>query len=89
MTWAITIAMPRTPLSITCFGDATISIAPNQRFDVMIDQLDDMQVVVNEQKICLGESDVVEYNDVIRYKEHAKLLKWLKSLNMEMPNFQQ
>lgn len=89
MTWAITLPMPRTPLAITCYGDATISIAPNQRFDVMIDQLDDMQVVVNEQQICLGESDTVEYNERISYKEHPKLLKWLMSLNMEMPRFQQ
>lgn len=89
MTWAITLPILRTPLAITCYGDATISIAPNQRFDVMIDQLDDMQVVVNEQQICLGESERVEYNEVLRYKGHPTLLKWLKSLNMDMPRFQQ
>lgn len=87
MTWAITLPMPRTPLAMTCYGDATISIAPNQRFDVMIDQLDDTQVIVNENEINLGNGEHVGYNEVTRYKEHPALLKWLISLNMEMPRF--
>jgi hypothetical protein len=87
MTWAITTPMPRTPLAITCFGDATISIAPSQRFDVMIDQLDDMQVVVNENEINLGNGEHVEYNTNYAYKGMPVLLKWLQSLSMEMPTF--
>lgn len=88
MTWQIPIPMPRLPLQITCYSDAHVSFAPYTRFDAVIDQVDKgLQVIVNEQQINLGSSDVVEYNTKYMYKGKPLLLKWLQSLNMEQPQF--
>lgn len=86
--WSVPIQMPRLPLTLTCYADAHVSFAPYTRFDVVIDQVDsELQVVVNENEIKLGNDEVVEYNSRYAYKQKPMLLKWLQSLSMDMPHF--
>ena len=64
--------------------DGTIAISPSQQFNTIIDG----DVKIDMQCITV-EDETYDYNTQIAYKEDEKLLKWLQSLNMTMPSFQQ
>ena len=81
---AIQLQLGNLPLSLTCFMNATISFAPTQQFSTIVDgnvKIDMLGITV--------EDETYDYNTQIAYKEDEKLLKWLQSLNMTMPSFQQ
>ena len=81
---AIQLQLGNLPLSLTCFMNATISLAPTQQFKAIVDG----DVKIDMLGITVGD-ETYEYNTQIAYKEDEKLLKWLQSLNMTMPSFQQ
>lgn len=81
---AIQLQLGNLPLSLTCFMNATISFAPTQQFKTIVDG----DVEIDMQGITVGEEEYL-YNQQIDYKNDEKLLKWLQSLNMTMPSFQQ
>ena len=85
--WQIQLRMPRLPLAITCYADAHVSFEPMAQAIAHIDQMDGWQFVATERGIYLGQDEFIEYNERVAYKENSKLLTWLKSLNMEMPQF--
>lgn len=81
---AIQFQLGNLPLSLTCFLNATISFTPTQQFKAIIDG----GVRIDMQGIAVGDEEYL-YNQQIEYKKDANLLKWLQSLNLQMPSFQQ
>ena len=81
---AITTQLANLPLNITYIMDGTIALQPNQHFAATIDN----DVKLDMTGFTVG-SEVYDYNVAVAYKEDEKLLKWLQSLNMTMPSFQQ
>ena len=81
---AIQIQLGNLPLSLTCFLNDTIALQPNQHFAAIIDG----DVKLDMAGFTVGDESY-DYNAAIAYKEDEKLLKWLQSLNMTMPSFQQ
>lgn len=81
---AIQFQLGNLPLSLTCFLNSTISFTPTQQFKTIIDG----DVKIDMQGITAGNEEYL-YNSQIEYKEDEILLKWLKSLNLQMPSFQQ
>lgn len=81
---AIQIQLGNLPLSLTCFLNGTIALQPNQQFAAIIDG--DVTLDMAGFTVC---GEAYEYNTQIDYKKDANLLKWLQSLNLQMPNFQQ
>lgn len=81
---AIQFQLGSLPLSMTCFMNATISFAPTQQFKAIVDD----NVKIDMQGITAGDEEYL-YNQQIEYKKDEKLLKWLQSLNLQMPSFQQ
>lgn len=81
---AIRLQLGNLPLSLTCFMNATISFTPTQQFKAIVDG----DVKIDMQGITVGDEEYL-YNQQIEYKKDANLLKWLQSLNLQMPNFQQ
>lgn len=81
---AITTSLANLPLNITYIMDGTIALQPNQHFKAIIDN----DVKLDMTGFTVGDESY-DYNVAISYKEDEKLLKWLQSLNMTMPSFQQ
>ena len=81
---AIQFQLGNLPLSLTCFLNGTISFTPVQQFKAIIDG----DVKIDMQGITVGDEEYL-YNQQIDYKNDANLLKWLQSLNLQMPSFQQ
>lgn len=81
---AITTSLANLPLNITYIFDGTIALQPNQHFAAIIDE----DVKLDMTGFTVGDESY-DYNVAITYKEDEKLLKWLQSLNMTMPSFQQ
>ena len=81
---AIQLQLGNPPLSLTCFMNSTISLAPTQQFKAVVDG----DVKIDMLGITVGD-ETYEYNTQIAYKEDETLLKWLQSLNIPMPSFQQ
>ena len=81
---AVQLQLGNLPLSLTCFLNATISFTPTQQFKAIVDG----DVKIDMQGITVGDEEYL-YNQQIEYKKDEQLLKWLQSLNMTMPSFQQ
>ena len=81
---SVQIQLNNLPLTLTCIMDGTIAISPNQQFKSIIDG----NVKFDMSGFSIEENDYL-YNTAISFKEDEKLLKWLQSLNMTMPSFQQ
>ena len=81
---AVQLQLGNLPLLLTCFMNATISFAPTQHFKAIIDG--DVTLDMAGFTVC---GEAYEYNTQIEYKKDANLLKWLQSLNLQMPSFQQ
>lgn len=81
---AVQLQLGNLPLSLTCFLNATISFTPTQQFKAIVDG----DVKIDMQGITVGDEEYL-YNQQIEYKKDEKLLKWLQSLDMTMPSFQQ
>ena len=81
---AITTPLATLPLNITYIFDGTIALQPNQHFAAIIDE----DVKLDMTGFTVGDESY-DYNVAIDYKNDEKLLKWLQSLNMVTPSFQQ
>ena len=81
---AVQLQLGNLPLTITCITDGTIALSPSRQFNTIFDG----DVKIDMQCITIGD-ETYEYNTQIAYKEDEKLLKWLQSLNITMPSFQQ
>jgi hypothetical protein len=84
MTFQVNIPLSTFPLTLLCRGDATIALQPSHQFKYFTDgvaQFDMSGFTINDVQYSYGE--------FLKYKEIPELLKWLQSLNMEMPSFQQ
>jgi hypothetical protein len=84
MTFQIAIPLSNLPLTLLCRGDATLSIQPSQNFKYFTDgvvQFDMTGFTINGVQY--------NYGEFLKYKEIPELFKWLQSLNMDMPSFQQ
>lgn len=81
---AITTQLANLPINMTYIVDGTIALQPNQPFRAIIDN----DVKLDMTGFTVGEESY-DWNVAIDYKKDANLLKWLQSLNLQMPNFQQ
>ena len=81
---AITTSLANLPLNITYIFDGTIALSPSQQFNTIIDN----DVKLDMAGFTVG-TEAYDCNVAIDYKNDEKLLKWLQSLNMTMPSFQQ
>jgi len=72
------------PINITFMMDGTVALSPLRQFKTIIDEYVKLDMV---GFTIMDES--YEWGEIIAYKEDEKLLKWLQSLNMTMPSFQQ
>lgn len=81
---AITTPLANLPLNITYIMDGTIALHPSRQFAAIIDN----DVKLDMTGFTVGEESY-DYNVAIDYKKDANLLKWLQSLNLQMPSFQQ
>ena len=84
MTFQIQIPLATFPISLFCRGDAKIALQPSQNFKYFTDGVASFDMtgftIDNVQ---------YSYEEYLDYKNIPSLLKWLQSLNMEMPSFQQ
>lgn len=81
---AITTPLANLPLNITYIMDGTIALHPNRQFAAIIDN----DVKLDMTGFTVG-TEAYDWNVAIDYKKDTHLLKWLQSLNLQMPNFQQ
>lgn len=81
---SVTTSLANLPLNITYIMDGTIALSPSQQFNTIIDN----DVKLDMTGFTVGDESY-DYSVAIAYKEDEKLLKWMQSLNMTMPSFQQ
>ena len=71
------------PVILLCFQDASIAFAPSQQFKTIID---DSGACWDMEGFSIGDKSY-DYQKRYYYKDNEVLLKYLQSLNMELPTF--
>lgn len=82
----IPVQLPSLPIQIVCAMNGQIGFVRQQDFNPVIDFLDEDLVTISVDSVTIGDT-VYEYNTGYFYKEDVKLLKWLQSFNMILPQF--
>ena len=70
------------PFNLICLENGFIALTPNQHFKCMIDG----DTKLDMEGFSIGDTSY-EYNTAYDYKSIPAMLVWLKSLSLEMPNF--
>lgn len=75
------------PLNLICLSNGLVAIQPIGAFKSILEALEGIPVVIASDGMSIGDKEY-RYGEMIEYKQDENMLKWLKSLNMEMPNIQ-
>lgn len=85
---AIQLHLGKFPIRITCYENGSVSFSRMGNLNTIIDQSETgIQTIISNEDIYIGANTVVEYGEMYDYKNEPELLAWLKSLNLEMPEF--
>ena len=76
------------PMQIIFAANGQIGFSAMTQFKTIVEYFEDSLIIIDSNGIKI-DNEFFEANEGINYKQHPKLLKWLQSLNLEIPNLNQ
>jgi len=83
----VSMQLAHLPYQIIFAQNGMIGFQPMGQFKPIVEYFEDSLVVIDSSGIMI-DNNLYEAGEGINYKNEPKLLKWLQSLNLEMPNLQ-